>query len=143
MGNPSQDIASRSDIFTLVESFYRRAFQDELIGPVFTDVAKLDHDHHLPILTDFGETVLFRTGSYNRNALKLHLLLNEKHPLTRTHFNRWLTIWQNNVDNHFAGDRADFAKLQAERIAWALGNRMAEATARAQSPSETSPGSMS
>ncbi|MGB3414302.1 MAG: group III truncated hemoglobin [Microbacteriaceae bacterium] len=127
-GGSVRDIENRLDIEGLVEGFYRRVFADEIIGPIFTDIAKLDLEHHLPIMTDFWETVLFRTGSYSRNALKLHLMLNEKFPLQREHFDRWLEIWQQNVDDYFTGEAANFAKLQAERIAGSMGNRMSAAT---------------
>jgi hemoglobin len=64
------DLRDRADIGDLVGEFYRRAFADPLIGPIFTDVAKMDLDHHLPIICDFWETVLFNAGLYRRNALQ-------------------------------------------------------------------------
>mgnify|MGYP003520032605 CR=1 FL=1 len=45
------DIASRDDISTLVVAFYGRAFEDDLLGPVFVDVAQLDLDAHLLVVT--------------------------------------------------------------------------------------------
>ena len=41
------DIDSRADIDALMIRFYSRAMSDSIIGPLFTDVAKLDLDHHL------------------------------------------------------------------------------------------------
>jgi len=32
---------------------FRRAFADELLEPVFIDVAQLDLDAHLPVMCDF------------------------------------------------------------------------------------------
>lgn len=118
------DLRDRSDIDLLVEAFYRRAFVDPLIGPIFTDIARMDLDHHLPIMGDFWETVLFRAGLYRRNALQLHLALNEKAPLEEQHFARWLALWKANVDEHFAGEKAELAKVQAERIAGSIHRRV-------------------
>ena len=56
-----QDIENRKDIDLLMVRFYERAMSDDQIGYIFTDVAKLDLDHHLPIIGDFWETLLFRT----------------------------------------------------------------------------------
>lgn len=120
----SRDIRDRSDVAELVESFYGRVFNDPLIGHIFTDIAKLDLNHHLPIMCDFWETVLFRAGLYRRNALKLHQNLNNKFPLQREHFARWLELWCTTVDETFAGEKAELAKLQATRIAGSIHRRI-------------------
>lgn len=120
----SPDLRDRDDIRALVEEFYRRAFADPLIGPIFTDVAQMDLDHHLPIICDFWETVLFRSGAYRRNALAVHVALNGRHPLLPHHFDRWLELWTTNVDEHFSGEKADLAKVQARRIAGSISRRM-------------------
>ncbi|MGH3936859.1 MAG: group III truncated hemoglobin [Pseudonocardiaceae bacterium] len=59
-----------------MNAFYRRAFADVLLGPIFVDVAKVDMSVHLPVMCDFWETVLLRAGRYHRNALRPHLDLN-------------------------------------------------------------------
>lgn len=118
------DVQDRSDIADLVTTFYRRAFEDELIGPIFTDIAHLDLDHHLPIMCDFWETVLFRAGLYQRNAFAVHVALNAKVNLDGEHFERWLKIWVKNVDDHFVGEVAERAKTQAARIAASIHRRL-------------------
>ena len=118
------DIATRADVSDLVVAFYSSAFLDDLLGPVFIDVAKLDLDTHLPIMCDFWETVLFRAGRYQRNALQVHAALHQKSPLTPEHFGRWLEIWTATVDALFVGEKADLAKLQATRIAWSMSRRL-------------------
>ena len=118
------DLRDRADISDLVGEFYRRAFADPLIGPIFTDVAKMDLDHHLPIMCDFWETVLFNAGLYRRNALQMHFVLNARHPLLPEHFERWLELWTTNVDEHFSGEKAELAKTQARRIAGSIARRM-------------------
>jgi truncated hemoglobin YjbI len=61
-------LVDREDVERLVRTFYTRAFDDPLLGPVFLDVAHLDLEAHLPVMCDFWETVLFRAGLYRRNA---------------------------------------------------------------------------
>ena len=72
------DIQNREDISRLVGTFYARAFEDPIIGYIFTDVARIDLDEHLPVFTDFWETVLFRAGTYKRNALQVHFALDDE-----------------------------------------------------------------
>jgi hemoglobin len=122
------DLAGRSDIRELVTAFYQRAFADPLIGPIFTDVARMDLAAHLPIMCDFWETALFRAGAYRRNALQAHLTLNARIALRGEHFDRWLALWCATVDERFAGPRAETAKIQAERIAGALHRRLRKET---------------
>ncbi len=120
MDNLIRDIEDRNDIDQLMLRFYSRVMADETIGWIFTDVAKLDLDRHLPVIGDFWETIVFQTGVYvkhGRNPLEVHGELNEKTPLLPEHFERWLEIFTEITDDMFAGERADFIKLRAAAIA--------------------------
>lgn len=117
------DIETRADIDHLMVKFYERAIADDVIGCIFTDVARLDLKQHLPVIGDFWETLLFGTGNYQRHGrspLQVHARLSQKSPLKFEHFKRWREIFTQTVDEMFAGTRADFAKMRAEAIA----NRM-------------------
>lgn len=114
------DINGREDIDRLMVAFYGKAMADPLIGYLFTEVAKLDLDHHLPIIGDFWETLLFRSGDYGRhgrNPLAVHGELDIKSPLLPEHFERWLEIFNECVDGMFAGETADYIKMRAQAIA--------------------------
>ncbi|WP_211217055.1 group III truncated hemoglobin [Agromyces italicus] len=130
-GAGHHDLRGRDDLAALIEAFYLRAFADPFIGPIFTDVAKMDLAHHLPIMCDFWESVLFDAGTYRRNALGLHVALDANHPLTEAHFERWLVLWRQTVDDGFTGDVADRAKVQGERIAASIRRRLAGGTGSA------------
>ena len=115
-----QDIASREDIDALMVRFYGRAMSDPLIGPLFTDVAQLDLEHHLPVIGDFWESTLFGSGVYSRhrrNPLLVHAELDRKARLQPHHFQRWLELFTTAVDESFAGLRADYAKQRGHAIA--------------------------
>lgn len=119
-----RDLENRDDVEHLVRAFYSTAFGDPLLGHIFTDVARMDLDHHLPIMCDFWQTVLFRAGLYHRNALAVHVALNNRFPLEAKHFERWLALWNSTVDIEFVGERAERAKLQATRIAGSMQRRL-------------------
>ena len=116
----NKDIASREDIDALMVRFYGRAMSDPVIGHLFTDVARLDLAHHLPVIGDFWESTLFGSGVYSRhkrNPLLVHLELDSKARLEPHHFQRWLSLFTESVDESFAGMRAEFAKQRGHAIA--------------------------
>ncbi|WP_445189149.1 group III truncated hemoglobin [Pseudonocardia sp. Cha107L01] len=121
---PTGDITNRADIAGLVTAFYRRAFADELLGPIFIDIAQVDLVAHLPVMCDFWESALLHTHRYHRNALRPHLQLNAKIELTPALFRRWLELWSATVNERYRGETAELAKVQAIRIAGALNRRL-------------------
>ncbi len=111
------DISSREDLFLLVKIFYEKLLNDETISYLFRDIAKINLDHHLPVLVDFWDSILFQSDTYRKNALQPHLLLNQKSPLQKHHFETWLMYFNNTVDELFEGEKAFIAKERAQSIA--------------------------
>ena len=111
-----KDIENRDDIAALIRSFYVQAMQDELIGPFFTEVAAINLEEHLPIMYDFWESLLFHTGVYYGGMMQKHIVLNQKKHLSTAHFQRWLELFEKEVDTHFAGAMAEEAKSRARTI---------------------------
>jgi hemoglobin len=121
---PLRDIETREDCERLVRAFYERAFEDPLIGWLFTDVAKLDLEAHLPVIASFWETILLGARSYGGGAFRPHAELHLRAPLRAAHFQAWLVLWRATVDELFAGPRAELAKSHAERVARAFHGRL-------------------
>ncbi len=111
--NSRKLIESRQDIQLLVDSFYEKVRQDNLIGPIFTEVAKVDWNEHLPKLYSFWSDLLLGEDSYRGRPFPPHIPLN----LQPGHFERWLYLFIETVDQHFFGAKADEAKNRALRIA--------------------------
>ena len=116
-----RDIETRKDIDELVAEFYGKAMNDKLIGYIFTDVAEIDLEHHLPVIADFWEMLLLGTvnfqAKYKRSPMQTHHALNEKENLKPEHFGCWVKLFCETVDEKFVGARADLAKLRAGSIA--------------------------
>ena len=91
------DIATRADCERLVRAFYGRALDDPIIGWLFTDVARLDLEAHVPRITAFWETILLGAQSYNGGAFAPHAELHAKAQLRGGHFERWLWLWRATV----------------------------------------------
>jgi hemoglobin len=84
----------------------------------------MDLAAHMAVRCDFWETVLLQASLYRGNAFNVHLTLHQREPLTPTHFQRWLEIWEGTVDDLFAGSHATLAKAQANRIAGGISRRL-------------------
>lgn len=112
-----KDLTNAADIQLLVDTFYNQIKEDEVIGYIFTDVAKVDWGHHLPIMYSFWEMMIFGTGSYKGDPMTKHIQLNKKTKLEQSHFDRWKKIFTETVDQLFEGDKASTAKERASHIA--------------------------
>ena len=105
MSDDRPDIQTREDCERLVRAFYGRALHDPLIGWIFTDVAKLDLEEHVPTITSFWETMLLGGRSYlGGGAFAPHADLHFRSGgLRKPHFERWLMLWRTSVDELFVG----------------------------------------
>ena len=111
------DINNREDIKVLVDEFYTKVQADPLLGPVF---AHVDWPHHLPIMYNFWSSMLLGDQSYRGNPLQKHLPL----PIEPRHFQQWLTLFRETVDENFSGEKAEEVKMRAESIAGIFQIRM-------------------
>ena len=112
-----KDIANREDILKLLTRFYDKLLGDGSISYLFTDVAKIDLHHHLDILVNFWDSILFQSDTYRKNAMQPHMILHQKSPLHKHHFETWLRYFNETVDELFEGEKAFLAKERALSIA--------------------------
>ena len=91
------DITSRADIEKFIGSFYEHVKQDKTIGFIFTDVADMNWEKHIPLIVDFWETILLDNPVYKKNAMEVHYDLNKKTPLQKEHlkagYSYLITLW--------------------------------------------------
>ncbi len=118
------DLATRADIDQLLRHFYSRAMVDPVIGYLFTDVAHLDLEAHLPQIGNFWEQVLLQRPVYVGQPIAAHLPLHQAATLQSVHFQRWFSIWASSVDQLFVGELATEAKRRAAIIAESMQYRL-------------------
>ena len=118
------DIETREDVERLVRAFYTKALTDPIIGFIFTDVAHLDVEAHVPQITSFWATILLGEQSYGSGAFRPHADLHAKVGLREGHFDRWLQLWFGTVDELYKGEKANQAKIHALRVARAFSERL-------------------
>jgi len=112
-----KDITDRNDLLRLLALFYSKLLTDKSISYLFTDIAKIDMPHHLDILVDFWDSILFQKDVYGKNAMQPHMILHQKSPLQKHHFQTWLKYFNESVDELFEGEKAFLAKERALSIA--------------------------
>ena len=111
------DIKDKQDIALLVNTFYDTIRGDEILGPIFNDVAKVNWERHIPLLIEFWSTILFSKPGYKGNPMQAHIDLNEIFPLKEEHFHHWRQLFFTTVDDLFEGPAAEHIKQRATHIA--------------------------
>jgi hemoglobin len=110
------DIRNRKDIEKLVNIFYDKVKTDEVIGYLFTDVAQVNWDLHLPKMYNFWENILFYSANYNGSPMAVHKELHQKSPMNKEHFQHWNSLFTQTVDKLFQGAKAEEIKNRALNI---------------------------
>lgn len=111
------DISSRKDIEIIIDSFYKQLLVDKTVGYLFTEIAKINLETHLPALVDFWEDQLFGTNNYTGNPMRVHMHLHQKSELKDGHFNQWLMLFNKTVEDSYSGPKAHLIKERALSIA--------------------------
>lgn len=108
-----KEISRIEDIKLLVDTFYSRVREDKLLGPVFENQIKDQWEKHLETMYRFWQTLLLEDHTYYGSPFLKHMNL----PIHAEHFDRWLTLFHQTVDDYFKGDGAEDAKWRASRMA--------------------------
>lgn len=104
-------------ISQLVEQFYSAVRQDEVLGPIFT-AHIADWTPHLARMKDFWASVTMEPGRFHGNPMLKHIAIGG---LERPHFDRWLGLWGEVVDELVRNQAAaDQIREAANRIAKSL-----------------------
>lgn len=135
------DIKGRADVEHLVNTFYDKVKQDDVIGFIFNDVADVVWERHLPVMYDFWESIIFLTNKYIGNPMVVHTNLNERVRFTREHFQRWVALFTATVDELFEGKKANIVKEKAISIAAIMETKIVSPFKIVPNPGAGSPGS--
>lgn len=122
-----------------MRAFYRDAAGDGVLGPVF-DAAPIDWPSHIERITDFWVWQLLGGERYERNPLLAHRPVHERTPFTDAHYERWLELFAETVDEGFEGPIADAAKTRATKMANALQRLLAGQSSSGTAPTEVTIG---
>lgn len=109
-----KDIENIDDIKVLVDSFYAKVNEDELLSPIFNKIAKVNWDNHLPRMYQFWAGLLLDTNEYRGQPFDKHAAYSDY--IHALHFDRWIRLFNETLDEHFVGEKAKLAKTRAGSI---------------------------
>ncbi len=101
------------EIRLVVEVFYSRAREDDLLGPVFLRHVE-DWPSHFAKLSDFWSSVLNLSGRYDGSPMQAHAALGELQP---RHFARWLELFDEALADTVDPRTAQAFSLRARAMA--------------------------
>ena len=101
------------DVKKLVNIFYDRIQQHELLAPVFNEQIEDRWPEHLEKMYRFWQTVLLEEHTYFGSPFPPHAKL----PVDGEHFEAWLALFNKTVDELFEGEKAEDAKWRAAKMA--------------------------
>lgn len=112
MGN-KKNIENLEDVKLLVDSFYSKVRENKLLGSIFDDVIQDRWPEHLEKMYTFWQTVLLQEHTYQGSPFSPHANL----PVDAEHFNKWLELFFETIDEHFEGEVSMDAKWRANKMA--------------------------
>lgn len=118
------DLDTPEEIAEMVRRFYQDVAQDDLLGPMFNDVARVDWTEHLPKLTAFWCRALLGVPGYQGNPFRAHSEVHAQAPFTPAHFRRWLELFSETLGGGWSGPNCDRALALAQNVARVHGNQL-------------------
>lgn len=105
----------------LVDSFYAKVREDDLLGDIFNNVIQNRWSEHLAKMYRFWQTVLLEEHTYYGSPFPPHANL----PIEKKHFDRWMKLFCETLDEYFTGTKAEEAKWRAEKMAEMFQHKLA------------------
>jgi hemoglobin len=118
------DLDTRSAVHDLVVAFYREIVFDDLLGPIFEEVAETDWVVHIPRLIDYWCRILLGEHVYNGALLEAHREVHRREAFRDEHFDRWFQLWVASIDARWHGPKAEQAKTRAAATARLISRRL-------------------
>ena len=109
----TKDILKLDDVKHLEDSFYGKIREDKLLKEIFNSNIQDRWPQHLEKMYTFWQTVLLSDHTYYGSPFPPHA----KMPIDKEHFDRWLQLWFETIDENFTGEIADEAKWRASKMA--------------------------
>ena len=114
---PSRDLDTPEEVAEMVRRFYQGVAQDDLLGPMFNDVAQVDWNEHLPKLAAFWSRALLGISGYSGNPFAAHARVHDQVPFTAAHFERWPDLFSDTLESGWVGPNVDRALALAHNVA--------------------------
>lgn len=100
------------DIRELVYTFYDKIREDKLLADIFNERIQDRWPEHLEKMVTFWQTVLLDDRTYQGAPFPPHATL----PVEREHFDRWLKLFYETINDLFYGELAEEAIWRADKM---------------------------
>jgi hemoglobin len=111
------DLDTAPAIDAFIDRFYARVLQDDVLAPLFLEVARIDLATHLPRIKAYWRKMLLGHAGYRRHMMQKHRNLDRRMPLEGAHYERWLSLFEAALTESGSGPCAERARTLARRIA--------------------------
>lgn len=108
-----RDITTLDDVKLLVDNFYAKVREDLMLKDIFNNKIQDRWPEHLEKMYRFWQTVLLDEHTYYGSPFPPHAQL----MVDINHFNEWIALFCETVDESFEGVNAEKAKWQGARMA--------------------------
>lgn len=116
MPGPERDLSTRADVHDLVVEFYREIVLDDLLAPLFDEVAEVDWTLHIPRLVDYWSWILLGEDRSIGSVTGAHRHLHRLSPIGADHCDRWYALWTRCIDSGWSGPGAERARTHAATL---------------------------
>lgn len=108
-----KDIQDIEDIKLLVNTFYSKIREDDMLGIIFNQNIQDRWPIHLEKMYRFWQTILLDEYTYDGRPFPPHAHL----PISKIHFDQWLSLFEQTVQSLFQGEKANEAIWRAQKMA--------------------------
>lgn len=108
-----KEILELNDIKHIVDSFYDKVRLDKTLGPIFMEKIGDRWPEHLDKMYRFWQTILLNEHTYSGSPFMHHAKL----PVGKEHFEQWLKLFFETIDESYCGSAAEEAKVRASKMA--------------------------
>lgn len=108
-----KNILNLEDVKLLVDTFYDKVREDQLLAPIFNERIQDRWPEHMNKMYSFWQTVLLGEHTYSGSPFVPHAKL----PVEHHHFQQWMDMFTATVDDLFIGEKAEEAKWRAGKMA--------------------------
>ena len=119
-----RDLSTPTDVHDLVVAFYREVVFDDLLEPVFGEVAEVDWAEHIPRLIAYWQRIIFGSVDYGGTVTATHRHLHTLEAIRPEHCERWYALWVRCVRSEWSGPNAEHAVRHAELVMAGLARRV-------------------
>ena len=112
-----REIKNEADVHELVQTFYQKVLKDDILAPFFQH---LNFEEHMPKMEFFWRFVLLDESGYTTNVTEKHMHIR----LKEEHFNRWIFLFNETLDELFVGEKVALAKQRAAVMGWTIQSKM-------------------